>query len=184
MGAPVVYGFPNDSATIKELVSGLTIPISPKSGSCPTNLAAVESTSTSFGYDSITGCSIHLNRQQFINFCCTGAPGSCLDNTANTMSGDSPYVAANGLAYFFNFTQGYIGIYGDADPLDIGQWFKIGYSIPADERQWNDLTATCSNAFSGLNIQFLVTYSGEKSNPQNKIVSAQAQVVTSDLIFK
>lgn len=93
-----------------------------------------------------------------------------------------------------------MGIYGDADPLDITQWFQISYSQPSDTRQWVDKTATCNNIFSGifnfsyfvthswemigLNIKFLVSYSGERSNPQNKIVSALAEVITSDWAFR
>jgi hypothetical protein len=41
-----------------------------------------------------------------------------------------------------------------------------------------------SSSILGLNIQFLVSYSGERSNPQNKIVSALAEIVTSDWTFR
>lgn len=97
----------------------------------------------------------------------------------------------------------YIGIYGDADPLDSSQWLQLTPSIPTDFRQWNDKTSTCKNVFSGklfarlfvafniiiytmnggLNVQFLISFTGERSNPQNKIVSASAEVVTSDWTF-
>jgi hypothetical protein len=53
---------------------------------------------------------------------------------------------------------------------------------------------TCRSPFSlllvlvsrvlGLNIQFLVSYSGERSNPQNKIVTALAEIITSDWTFR
>lgn len=33
---------------------------------------------------------------------------------------------------------------------------------------------------SGLNVQFLVAATGEKLNPQNKIVAARAELVVSD----
>lgn len=42
-----------------------------------------------------------------------------------------------------------VGNYGDADPLDQSQWTAMGYSLPADERRWNDKTSTCSNMFNG-----------------------------------
>lgn len=37
---------------------------------------------------------------------------------------------------------------------------------------------------AGLNIQLLVASSGERTNPQNKIVSALAEIVTSDWSFQ
>jgi hypothetical protein len=76
-----------------------------------------------------------------------------------------------------------IGLYGDADPLDVNQWFELSYSKPSDSRQWNDKTSTCTNVYSGLNLQFLISSTGEKSNPQNKIVAALAEIVTSDWTF-
>lgn len=77
----------------------------------------------------------------------------------------------------------YVGIYGDADPLDPSQWLAATYSQPSDSRTWNDQTATCSNVYSGLNVQFLVASTGERANAQNKIVSALAEIVTSDWVF-
>ena len=43
----------------------------------------------------------------------------------------------------------YVGIYGDADPLDAAQWSSMTYSVPSDTRTWNALTSTCSNMFNG-----------------------------------
>ncbi len=77
-----------------------------------------------------------------------------------------------------------MGIYGDADPLDINQWSQIGYSVPSPSRSWNAETATCTNMFTGLNVEFLVTASGERSNPQNKIVAARTEVTTQNWVMK
>lgn len=78
----------------------------------------------------------------------------------------------------------YVGVYGDADPLDATQWSEIAYSDPLPTRIWNDKTSTCSGMYSGINLKFLIASSGEKLNPQNKIVSALAELVTSDWVFK
>lgn len=77
-----------------------------------------------------------------------------------------------------------MGIYGDADPLDITQWSQIGFSVPSPARSWNAKTSTCKSMFTGLNLEFLVAASGERSNPQNKIIAARAEVVTQDWVMK
>lgn len=77
-----------------------------------------------------------------------------------------------------------MGVFGDADPLDVTQWSQIGYSDPQPTRIWNDKTSTCSSMYSGINVKFLVTSSGEKMNPQNKIVAALAELVTSDWVLR
>ncbi len=46
---------------------------------------------------------------------------------------------------------------------------------------WNDLTGTCTGFPTGLNIRFLVSHSGEKANPQNKIISAAYEYTSTPL---
>jgi hypothetical protein len=97
----------------------------------------------------------------------------------------------------------YIGIYGNADPLDINQWFALDFESSTSSRTWagNDpyfvlnisvvvichnagpedgVSGICSNMLTSLDYEFLVTRSGEKSNAQNKIVAAKASFTTSD----
>ena len=69
----------------------------------------------------------------------------------------------------------YIGIYGNADPLDISQWLSLPLSIPTSTSTWSDTTGTCSKLLTNLNYQFLIAKSGEYAYPQNKIVSATIQ---------
>ena len=73
-----------------------------------------------------------------------------------------------------------IGIYGDADPLDVTQWLPFEIKIPTDTRSWNDKTSSCTKVYAGLHIQLLVSQTGEKQNPQNKIVAAMGEIITSD----
>jgi tectonic-1/3 len=184
LGLPVVYGYLSGTV-IDELVSGLSLPHATGKGICPTGSDNINTISTAFGYDTIAACSVALNRQQLIDFCCTGAPGTCSSSSTTSTFSNSEYVStSSGLAYFLNFTQGgYVGIYGSADPLDVTQWFAISYSKPTDSRVWSDVTSTCSNVYSGFNIQFLISSSGERANPQNKIVAALVEVVTSDWVL-
>jgi hypothetical protein len=107
MGAPVLYGYPNGTSFISELVTGMTVPVSTSTNVCPTSVSEILDTATSFGYDSITGCSMNFNRQQLINFCCTGAPGTCLDNSVIQTIQSSPFIdKSNGHPFFLNFTEG------------------------------------------------------------------------------
>ena len=46
----------------------------------------------------------------------------------------------------------YVGIYGDADPLDPSQWAAMTYSVADDARTWSDATSTCSSMFNGEKI--------------------------------
>lgn len=190
-GLPVLLGYRNGSV-IAETIEGFTVPYASK-GSCPRNDDAVEQFVTAFGYDTLSGCTLTLKRDDLRDFCCTGASGACLAHSfVSQVAAPSVYVdPATGLAHFLNVSQistsgvsvGYVGIYGDADPLDISQWFPYATSFPTDARTWNDETSTCSKVFAGLSIQFLVANSADRENPQKKIVAAKVEVVTSDWVF-
>lgn len=154
MGFPVIFGYLNGDV-IDEVVTGLTIPSVPMDGRCPADATSLQTTPTAFGYDTITGCALSLTRDQLREFCCTGAPGSCLANSyVSTLASTTPFSdPTSGIPFFLNVsTDGYVGIYGDADPLDVTQWFSLAYSKPTDSRTWNDETSTCSNVFSGKSI--------------------------------
>eukprot|EP01038_Epipyxis_sp_PR26KG_P005656 gene5656-7811_t len=192
LGKPVLFGSfvdNGDNDYIQETVEGLTIPSpftqynihNPSSfgaSICPNSIDYINSIPINFGYDVSTGCMLELTRQELINLCCTGSE-SCGSSVSFT---DSPYVNTNGIPFFFsNFSTGYVGEYGSSDPLDVSQWFAMTYTKPSTSPSWTEKTATCSNMYTGLSIEFLVAYVGAKNNPQNKIVSALATLTTSNL---
>lgn len=77
--------------------------------------------------------------------------------------------------YVFPYSS--VGIYGNADPLDVSQWIQLERSTPNDNAYtgsmvWNSDASSCTGFPNGLNIKFLVAYSGEKVNAQNKIIAA------------
>jgi hypothetical protein len=43
----------------------------------------------------------------------------------------------------------YVGIFGNADPLDIAQWFSVATSVPTPTRRFDPRTGVCSNMFTG-----------------------------------
>lgn len=102
-------------------------------------------------------------------------------------SGDSSrYFNSIGIPYFFaavlptSGTSRYIGNYGNADPLDDSQWSSLAYSTTSPTRQWSSVSSTCSGLVTTLQYEFLVAKSGERANPQNKIVSSSVSLVASD----
>lgn len=101
----------------------------------------------------------------------------------------------------------YVGYFGNADPLDPSQWFRLAAPPSGTSWQWNDATSTCSSMITGtfplmqtlllsencflicfnymlltkgINYKFLVGYTGEKSNPQSKIISATVDYTSQD----
>lgn len=124
-------------------------------------------------------CSWDSYRNDLKAFCCQGST-SC-------SSGLSPYVDGDGIPFYFNLSlsEGYVGIYGNADPLDLSQWYSLGLtgSITTN-KAWDDSTSTCSNVISGMHYKFLVAKSGEKYNPQMKIVAASVSYSTSSWVLR
>jgi len=103
---PVLFGLLNSTNVIEEVVNGLSIQGPIGASACPKSIYDLTTTFASFGYDTITGCTLHLTREQLKDFCCTGAPGSCLDGSATANIKNSPFVSSSGLPFFLNFTSG------------------------------------------------------------------------------
>ena len=199
-GTPVLYGVYQPAVafgkkgTVLEQIGGLTVPAplvsfdSARIGQfghsiCPQSATASAQTPLKFGYDVSTGCVLSVNRAQFEALCCLGNSQCSLPQPTS-----SPFASSGtGIPHFFNFTAGYVGIYGNADPLDASQWMPLFTTIPtstSSPRRFNPVTGVCTNFYTSLNYQFLVAYTGEKLNPQNKIIAATAQLTTSDVVFR
>ena len=199
MGAPIVFGKAGTTdGTIDAYVGGFKIPSpialfassdqsmasSDPPSTCPTSTQVPGSVQVPFGYDISTGCTLSLTRSELEALCCEGSSGC---------SGDSAFSDSTGLPYFYNtgvssttlsyLLNGYVGLFGNADPLDITQWLDITVEDPttaAGSKTWNSATGTCANMYSQMNIEFLVAKTGEKLVPQNKIVAASIKYATSD----
>jgi hypothetical protein len=187
-GFPVLFGAGNvATSTVTQDIEGLRIQ-SPMpgtseavatSGECPsqsTYSSFMNTMPVRFGYDASTGCVMYLNRSAFKDFCCDGKT-SC--------SGDSPYVGGSAIPYFLTPTLGYIGMYGNADPADITQWFQLTATLPvASSGSWDEQGGVCSGAVTGVNYKFYVVQTGEKANPQSKIAAAVVDFSTQDIIIR
>jgi len=191
IGKPVIYGT-KSSSIIEEWTTGLTIPSAlisqtssytgttfPSVSTCPvaadiTSGQGLGYNSINFGYDVSTGCMLSLTRSDLKDFC----------------QGTGSYIDSGGYPYFFYdkqtaavITDGYIGIYGNADPLDINQWLEFDVITPTLSSSWDDTNGICSGAITGIEYKFLVTQTGEKTHPQNKIIAAYAAFTSTDLTW-
>jgi len=161
LGLPLVFG-PIQSNVVNMSDQGLLVPssvqVSTDQGThdCLTGDNIVKS-GLKFGHDIYSGCTARFNRSALRNFCEEGTKPA-----------------------FLSVTEGYIGYFGNADPLDISQWFHLSAPPSGAIWQWNDITSICSSMTTGVMYKFLVGNTGEKANPQHKIISATVEYTTQD----
>ena len=162
MGLPINYGVSPKQQTsnqqqqqfVNEAIGGLTIPSPLQQSQCPSNItkALLSYESVGFGYDISSGCSLSLNRQELADLCCQGTTG-CGGVITNSPYSDH----LTGIPHFFNAAlsnsnsdDNFVGIFGNSDPLDISQWYKLTLTAPStSNRAWDDKTGICYNMFSG-----------------------------------
>lgn len=46
-----------------------------------------------------------------------------------------------------------IGLFGNADPLDVSQWLNIDIKAAIDAASWQERTSTCENAVTSVNYR-------------------------------
>jgi len=192
MGRPVLIGTlaapvaPASLGTIAEVEEGLqvvsslmpydsTAAASFGTAKCPTSLASAHQT-VGFGYDMTSGCELELTRAQLKDLCCTNS------DECNPVAPTAYADPTSGIPYFLAFPAAaqYVGLYGNADPLDVKQWTVVSQRATTLKNSWNDNTGICKNMVTGLHYKFLVASTGEKSFPQSKIVAAEVEHITSE----
>lgn len=77
-----------------------------------------------------------------------------------------------------------VGIFGNADPLDITHWLSVHESIAVKSRHYFADDSRCEGLPTGIHYKFLWTYVGGSSNPQAKILSAQKEFEHMPLIHR
>lgn len=75
---------------------------------------------------------------------------TCLISTTNLQ------LSLTYLLLYFMFIR-FIGIFGNADPLDINQWLQLVTSVPSPTRKFNPRTGICSNMFTGCHACLIMT---------------------------
>ncbi|CAM9472724.1 unnamed protein product [Ectocarpus fasciculatus] len=133
----------------------------------------VGTTPVEFAYDGVGCCVLSLTREALAEHC-TGS-GQHVDPE----TGFTPLAFGN-----TSSTVEYLGIYGNADPLDVSQWVELPLASSADTAFWDDESGVCSSMVSTLEYRVLYTAVGSKANPQSKIISAAARYGKSDWIWR
>lgn len=194
MGKPVLFGGLSGAAsgttlkTIGQTREGMQVP-SPLNtymetnrdafgqGLCPELDRKFAQQSIAFGYDMSSSCKLELTRPQLEGVCCRGS-----SYCTSTYEDVAPlYTSTTGMpVYFSNVSSGYVGIYGNADPLDASQWIKVSTRTSSAARKFDANTGICSGMLSGLKYKFLYSAQGELKYPQNKILAAEVEYITSD----
>lgn len=192
MGKPVLFGASTtDSSSntyIAQTVEGVQVP-SPVTkydpsdmanfgkGKCPELYGKTSLESIAFGYDMSSSCTLELTRSQLEGLCCRGSSycTSAQENVAPLYTDTSGYPW-----YFANVSAGYVGIWGNSDPLVTGQWINLNVRTSSAVREWDSFTGICTGMTSGIAYKFLVAKQGETKYPQNKIVGAEVEYITSD----
>ena len=158
VGKPVLGGFLktiNSNQAIAMSNRGMTTLGFSPDGTC-TN-ASSDST-INYGTDEMSGCYLSLTREELAELC-SGA-STLVDPSTN-------------ITTFLSYNASYVGIFGNADPLDVSQWLEIDIKSDALTTSWDDSIGVCTDLPTSINYKFLTTPAGSVSSPQNKIISAQ-----------
>eukprot|EP00518_Triparma_eleuthera_P003744 CAMPEP_0182453286 /NCGR_PEP_ID=MMETSP1319-20130603/411_1 /TAXON_ID=172717 /ORGANISM="Bolidomonas pacifica, Strain RCC208" /LENGTH=696 /DNA_ID=CAMNT_0024651201 /DNA_START=102 /DNA_END=2192 /DNA_ORIENTATION=+ len=189
MGRPVLGGrvHPGESKAVLANVKGMQV-MSSVNGECDTTggFNANFGTSVQFGVDMSVGCSLSLTAAELQNLCVNK-----VSHTGNYLYDPAPAVTTGQSNIPFWLTSMYndtsttkVGIFGNADPLDITQWLDVTQGAFANsEPAYDALKLSCSNFPTGTHYKFQWTYVGSTTNPQAKIMSAEVSYSSQEMKF-
>jgi hypothetical protein len=110
------------------------------------------------------GCSLTLNRSELESFC---TDTNHLYYNTYELSENSAIRVPRWFATDVN----YIGIFGNADPLDHNQWVRINEQTYGGINQtWLSSRSSCIGLYSQLDYRIWWTFVGSKDHPQAKIL--------------
>ena len=121
-----------------------------------------------FAKDVFVGCTQSMTRQTLKEFCTADVHPML---SSRQISSTEQYVFPKWL----ETNQEFLGIFGNADPLDIRQWARIESALDqprfaVKSRSWIDAESRCVGMPSRLRFEILWTYVGNVDNPQAKIL--------------
>jgi hypothetical protein len=168
-----------DSATetvMSARIPGLQLRGTKNDGSCSTGDDTA--VTVNFGEDIFTGCTLALNLSSFQEMCNLGGKHVERSTLLSEKEDSDVYVPT-----YLNITDTYVGIFGNADPLDHTQWLKIALETTSTIPSYKTATQTCDDMITSLHYKFLVAYVGSETNPQAKIIGAQVEYKREDVTF-
>lgn len=140
------------------------------------NSSSVTGTTVGFAKDVFVGCTQSMTRDELENFCTSDDHKMLLGQKI----GDDIFFYPKWL----KLDQDFLGIFGNADPLDRQQWIQIESSVKAVKRRnWIAHLSKCIMP-SKLHIEILWTHVGNVQNPQAKILSAKRTYAEASLQHK
>jgi len=77
----------------------------------------------------------------------------------------------------------YIGVFGNADPLDSTQWMEMTMEEQTSAPVLDEASRSCNYMTTTLNYEFLVARVGATGSPQAKIVGARAYYGSENIVF-
>mmetsp|Transcript_9666 Transcript_9666/g.20029 ORF Transcript_9666/g.20029 Transcript_9666/m.20029 type:complete len:677 (-) Transcript_9666:44-2074(-) len=163
---------PNANSTVSyvdALKAGFTVMDTGSAGKCDSS--SPTGSVVGFATDVYVGCTQSMTRRQLKEFCTSNEHPMLL---RRKVGGTENFVYPKWLESGHDF----LGIFGNADPLDRRQWVKIesplddpGYMVKT--RTWVDTEGRCHGMPTRLRYEILWTYVGNVVKPQAKILSAR-----------
>jgi len=87
------------------------------------------------------------------------------------------------LSLWMNTSHNYIGIFGNADPLDSSQWIEMVLQEQTNVPILDLVERTCEYFITSLHYEFLYTKVGTLNNPQKKIIGARTYYETETITY-
>ncbi len=158
--APVLLGRRSSTSTSVMDVPQRGLQVAGGGGSC----VEMKSEVVGFGYDMMTCCGLEMTRDELKEMC----EGS---GTFLSPDGFTP-AALRGTDFIPGET--FIGAFGNADPVDVGQWIAVDIDTGTATQSWDEQTGVCNHVVSSLNWRLLYARIGAHGNRQAKIVAASS----------
>jgi hypothetical protein len=142
VGKKVTNGIGDQTkAAVAMKSDGLSIAVPGWSGYCD----SVSSKEVLFGIDTLSSCKVSLTAKQLKDLCKANIPG------------------------FLNVTTDLIGVFGNANPLVVGDWIEVTTSDGGFNPRWNAEKQTCTDLITSLHYDILVSSIGATNNLQKKV---------------
>ncbi len=156
--APVLLGMLTSPSTSVMDVPQQGLQVAGGGGSC----VEMNSEVVGFWYDMMTCCSLEMSRDKLKEMC---------EGSGVFLSSDGFTPAA---LWGESFIPGetFLGAFGNADPVDIGQWIAVDIDSGTATQSWDEQLGACNHIVSSLNWRLLYARVGEHGNRQAKIVAA------------
>ncbi len=193
---------------INARIPGLSVFASPTSPYCDPHADIPETSLTvNFGEDMVSGCILELSYQNFSSFCSQVCHRTLKRRDLHRTEGrrycytffaflplaqNNEHMRDTGVSgitskvpkyIWINSSFTYIGIFGNADPLDISQWMQMDIDANSNTPSFDANDRLCTDMPTSLHYEFLYAYVGSTQSPQAKIVGARAYYGYEDIVF-